>query len=35
MGESFRTDNKQTKEEFLSQLAGEPEEIVVLVRWTW
>lgn len=31
----FRTDNRQTKEEFLAQFEDTPEVITVRVTWTW
>ena len=35
MENKFRTDNKQTQEEFLAQFRDSPEEIVVKVQWVW
>ncbi len=35
MDNEFRTDNKQTTEEFLAQFNDESEEIIVKVQWAW
>lgn len=35
MNTAFRTDSRQTKEEFLSQFDAAAEEIVIQVHWAW